>query len=190
MIVSAPMNESELRNLMYTAQLQKDKPFTIRYPRGQGVLVNWKTPFKKIKIGKGRKVSSGKDLAILTIGHIGNYASKAIIELNKIGINPSHYDMRFVKPLDSELLHKILRKYKYILTVEDGCLLGGFGSSIIEFMSDNNYKNYIKRLGIPDKIIEHGSQDQLYTECGYDKKAIIETCMKITDKTMIEELLL
>ena len=96
--------------------------------------------------------------------------------------------MRFVKPLDSELLHKILRKYKYILTVEDGCLLGGFGSSIIEFMSDNNYKNYIKRLGIPDKIIEHGSQDQLYTECGYDKKAIIETCMKITDKTMIEEL--
>ena len=190
MIVSAPMNESELRNLMYTAQLQKDKPFTIRYPRGQGVLVNWETPFKKIKIGKGRKVSSGKDLAILTIGHIGNYASKAIIELNKIGVNPSHYDMRFVKPLDSELLHKIFRKYKYILTVEDGCLLGGFGSSIIEFMSDNNYKNYIKRLGIPDKIIEHGSQDQLYTECGYDKKTIIETCMKITDKTMLEELIL
>ena len=122
MIVSAPMNESELRNLMYTAQLQKDKPFTIRYPRGQGVLVNWETPFKKIKIGKGRKVSSGKDLAILPNGHIGNYVSKAIIDLNKIGINPSHYDMRFVKPIDKEIVINHAKKFSLIVTVEDNAV--------------------------------------------------------------------
>ena len=182
MIVSAPMNESELRNLMYTAQLENKSPFTIRYPRGQGVLINWKTPFKKIVIGTGRKLCKGKNLAILSIGNIGNYVSEAIKELKKDKITPGHFDMRFVKPLDEKLLHHILNKYKYILTVEDGCIIGGFGSAILEFMSNNNYKNHLERLGIPDKIVEHGSQDELYTECGYDTKSIINASKKILGK--------
>ena len=181
MIVSAPMNESELRNLMYTAQHTNENPFTIRYPRGKGVQTNWETEMELIEIGKGRTVCEGKDIAILSIGHIGNYASKAIKKLNENDIFPSHYDMRFVKPLDEDLLHEILKNHKYILTVEDGCIMGGFGSAIIEFMADNNYKNSIQRLGIPDRIIEHGSQDELYNECFYDDKAIYDFCRKMLD---------
>jgi len=181
MIVSAPMNESELRNLMYTAQHTNENPFTIRYPRGKGVQTNWETEMELIEIGKGRTVCKGKDIAILSIGHIGNYASKAIKKLNENDIFPSHYDMRFVKPLDEDLLHEILKNHKYILTVEDGCIMGGFGSAIIEFMADNNYKNSIQRLGIPDRIIEHGSQDELYNECFYDDKAIYDFCRKMLD---------
>jgi len=181
MIVSAPMNESELRNLMYTAQHTNENPFTIRYPRGKGVQTNWETEMELIEIGKGRTVCEGKDIAILSIGHIGNYASKAIKKLNENDIFPSHYDMRFVKPLDENLLHEILKNHKYILTVEDGCIMGGFGSAIIEFMADNNYKNSIQRLGIPDRIIEHGSQDELYNECFYDDKAIYDFCRKMLD---------
>ena len=179
MIVSAPMNESELRNLMYTAQLKIKNPFTIRYPRGQGVMIDWKTPFKKIIIGTGRTICEGKGLAILSIGHIGNYVTDAINELRKNDIYPGHFDMRFVKPIDEKLLHHIFSNYKNILTVEDGCIIGGFGSAILEFMSDNKYDNHIERLGIPDKVIEHGSQDQLYTECGYDSNAIIKASKKI-----------
>ena len=181
MIVSAPMNESELRNLMYTAQHTNENPFTIRYPRGKGVQTNWETEMELIEIGKGRTVCEGKDIAILSIGHIGNYASKAIKKLNENDIFPSHYDMRFVKPLDEDLLHEILKNHKYILTVEDGCIMGGFGSAIIEFMADNNYKNSIQRLGIPDRIIEHGSQDELYNECFYNDKAIYDFCRKMLD---------
>ena len=188
MIVSAPMNESELRNLMYTAQLRIKNPFTIRYPRGQGVMINWQTPFKEIKIGTGRTICEGKDLAILSIGHIGNYVTHAINELRKDHINPGPFDMRFVKPIDKKLLHHILDNYKYILTVEDGCIIGGFGSAILEFMSDNNYKNYVNRLGIPDTVIEHGTQDQLYAECGYDSKAIINASKKIIEKELSSEL--
>ncbi len=181
MILSAPMNESELRNLMFTAQSKDNGPFTIRYPRGKGVQVEWETEMEIIEIGKGRMVCEGDDIAILSIGHIGNYVTKAIKKLNKEKIFPSHYDMRFVKPIDQELLHKILKKYKFILTVEDGCVMGGFGSAVLEFMAENNYTNSVQRLGIPDRIVEHGSQDELYRECYYDDEAIYDFCNKMLD---------
>ena len=181
MILSAPMNESELRNLMFTAQSKNNGPFTIRYPRGKGVQVEWETEMEIIEIGKGRMVCEGDDIAILSIGHIGNYVTKAIKKLNKEKIFPSHYDMRFVKPIDQELLHKILKKYKFILTVEDGCVMGGFGSAVLEFMAENNYTNSVQRLGIPDRIVEHGSQDELYRECYYDDEAIYDFCNKMLD---------
>ena len=190
MILSAPMNESELRNLMFTAQSKNNGPFTIRYPRGKGVQVEWETEMEIIEIGKGRMVCEGDDIAILSIGHIGNYVTKAIKKLNKEKIFPSHYDMRFVKPIDQELLHKILKKYKFILTVEDGCVMGGFGSAVLEFMAENNYTNSVQRLGIPDRIVEHGSQDELYRECYYDDEAIYQFCNKMLDHqgTKYEEL--
>ena len=190
MILSAPMNESELRNLMFTAQSKNNGPFTIRYPRGKGVQVEWETEMEIIEIGKGRMVCEGDEIAILSIGHIGNYVTKAIKKLNKEKIFPSHYDMRFVKPIDQELLHKILKKYKFILTVEDGCVMGGFGSAVLEFMAENNYTNSVQRLGIPDRIVEHGSQDELYRECYYDDEAIYQFCNKMLDHqgTKYEEL--
>ena len=190
MILSAPMNESELRNLMFTAQSKNNGPFTIRYPRGKGVQVEWETEMEIIEIGKGRMVCEGDDIAILSIGHIGNYVTKAIKKLNKEKIFPSHYDMRFVKPIDQELLHRILKKYKFILTVEDGCVMGGFGSAVLEFMAENNYTNSVQRLGIPDRIVEHGSQDELYRECYYDDEAIYQFCNKMLDHqgTKYEEL--
>ena len=189
MIVSAPMNEIELRNLMYTAQHNNNGPFTIRYPRGKGVINDWKKEFELIKIGEGRTVCEGEDIAILSIGHIGNYATRAIEKLNDENIYPSHYDMRFVKPLDEKLLHKILKKHKFILTVEDGCVIGGFGSAILEFINDNKYSAIVQRLGIPDKIIEHGTQDELYKECNYDDISIYEYCKKMLntkDKDYVE----
>ena len=179
MIVSAPMNEIELRNLMYTAQQNNNGPFTIRYPRGKGVINNWKKEFDLINIGEGRTICEGDEIAILSIGHIGNYATKAIQKLNEENIYPSHYDMRFVKPLDEKLLHKILKKHKFILTVEDGCIIGGFGSAILEFINDNYYSNTVQRLGVPDKIIEHGTQDELYRECNYDDVSIYDYCKKM-----------
>lgn len=173
MIVSAPMNEEELRNLMYTAQLKDHGgPFSIRYPRGNGVMPDWKRPFREIEIGKGRTVSEGEDVAILSIGTIGNEVSKALTVLNEEGYHPAHYDLRFVKPLDEALLHQVFSKFKNVITVEDGCLQGGAGSAVLEFMIDNNYQAAIKRLGIPDAIIEHGEQAELWAECGYDAKAI------------------
>ena len=173
-VVSAPMNEEELRNLMYTAQLPNKGPFSIRYPRGKGVMSKWKTPFKEIKIGSGRKIKNGIDIAILSLGHVGNYAIDACEELNNEGIDAAHYDMRFAKPLDSILLHEVFGKFDKIITIEDGCIIGGFGSAIIEFMVDHEYSAQIKRLGIPDKYIEHGSQRELHAECNYDKQAILE----------------
>jgi 1-deoxy-D-xylulose-5-phosphate synthase len=173
MVVSAPMNESELRNLMYTAQLDTmEWPFVIRYPRGQGVLPNWQTPFEEIPIGKGRKIKDGQDIAILSIGHPGNFVTTAIRELKMDGLNPAHYDMRFVKPLDAALLHEVFSQYDKVLTVEDGTVTGGFGSAVLEFMAQHNYKAEVKILGIPDAIVEHGTPKELYSECGYDAPAI------------------
>jgi 1-deoxy-D-xylulose-5-phosphate synthase len=173
MIVSAPMNESELRNLMYTAQLpRKEQAFSIRYPRGQGVLPNWRTDFEEIKIGTGRKIRDGEELAILTLGHIGNYAVEACEKLSASGVFPAHYDMRFVKPLDENLLHEIFSGYKRILTVEDGALQGGFGSAVLEFMADHGYTAEVKRLGIHDRVVEHGEQIELQRECGFDPEGI------------------
>jgi 1-deoxy-D-xylulose-5-phosphate synthase len=176
MVISAPMNEQELRNLMYTAQLESTKlPFVIRYPRGEGVMPEWKKPFEEVQIGKGRKLRDGKDIAILSLGHPGNFAAAAIRELKSEGIIPAHYDMRFAKPLDEELLHDVLQKYDKIITVEDGTIVGGFGSAVAEFMIENNYKNDLKILGIPDRLIEHGTLKELHHECGYDASAIADT---------------
>jgi 1-deoxy-D-xylulose-5-phosphate synthase len=173
MIVSSPMNEAELRNLMYTAQLDSNKlPFVIRYPRGEGVMPEWRTPMQEVPIGKGRKIREGKDLVILSFGHPGNFAASAIRELKNAGLEPAHYDMRFVKPLDEELLHEACRKYAKILTVEDGTVVGGFGSAVAEFMALNGYKNELRVLGIPDRIVEHGSPKELHHECGYDAESI------------------
>jgi len=172
MTVSAPMNEEELRNLMFTAQQDDMGPFVIRYPRGQGVMVDWQRPMKAIKVGKGRMVCDGDDIAILTIGHIGNEVVKAITALNNDGYFPAHYDLRFVKPLDEALLHDVFKKFSKVITVEDGCLEGGMGSAVLEFMADNNYNAHVVRLGIPDKFIEHGEQPELWAECGYDADGI------------------
>lgn len=181
MIVSAPMNEEELRNLMYTAQQENAGPFSIRYPRGNGVMTDWKKPFKLIKVGKGRKVKDGDDIAILTIGHIGNEAIKATEELVKQGISAAHYDMRFAKPIDEILLHEVFGKFNKVITVEDGCLMGGMGSAVVEFMADHGYAAHVRRLGIPDKWIEHGEQKELYAECHYDANAIKTAALEMVN---------
>ena len=176
LIISAPMNESELRSLMYTAQLEKTElPFVIRYPRGEGMMPEWKTEMKEIAIGTGRKLKDGKDIAILSIGHPGNFAAAAIRSVKDEGINPAHYDMRFVKPLDEAMLHEVFSKYKKIITIEDGTVVGGFGSAILEFMANNNYSAQVKIMGIPDRLVEHGTPKELYNEIGIDANAIAET---------------
>lgn len=179
MTVAAPMNEAELRDLMFTAQQKNMGPFSIRYPRGNGVMLEWKTPMKAIKVGTGRKVTSGNDIAILTIGHPGNFAQEAIDSLKAEGVSVAHYDMRFVKPIDEIMLHEVFSKFKKVITVEDGCLMGGFGSAVIEFMADNNYNAQIVRLGIPDQYIHHGTQKELWADCGFDTKSIVETVEKM-----------
>lgn len=173
LIVSAPMNEEELRNLMYTAQLPSNtSPFVIRYPRGQGVMPEWRQPFREIKVGTGRKIRDGKDIAILSIGHPGNFVTEACKELLADGLQPAHYDMRFVKPLDAEMLHEVFSKFNKVITVEDAALPGGFGSAILEFMALNGYHAEVRMLGIPDRIVEHGKPEELHRECGYDAAAI------------------
>ena len=180
MIITAPMNESELRNLMFTAQLESTKlPFVIRYPRGEGVMPEWRTEMKEIKIGTGRKLKDGKDIAILSFGHPGNFAAAAIRDLKNDGVNPAHYDMRFAKPLDEELLHEVFNKFAKIITVEDGTVVGGFGSAVLEFMNEHKYKAEIKILGIPDHIVEHGTPKELHHECGYDAEAIKQAVLKM-----------
>lgn len=175
MIIAAPMNEKELRDLMYTAQLpRKEQAFTIRYPRGQGVMPQWRTPFEEVKIGTGRKIQDGEEVAILTLGHIGNYAVEACEALSKQGIQPAHYDLRFAKPLDEQMLHEVFTNYQKVITVEDGCIQGGVGSAVLEFMADNGYSAEVRRLGIPDKIIEHGEQIELHKECGFDPEGIAQ----------------
>lgn len=173
MIISAPMNESELRNLMYTAQLESTKlPFVIRYPRGEGMMPEWKTEMKEVKIGTGRKLKEGKDIAILSFGHPGNFAAAAIRDLKNDGINPGHYDLRFAKPLDETLLHEACQQYEKLVTVEDGTVEGGIGSAVLEFMAKHGYKNDVKILGIPDRLVEHGTPKELHKECGYDAQGI------------------
>jgi 1-deoxy-D-xylulose-5-phosphate synthase len=184
MVVSSPMNEPELRNLMYTAQLPGKGPFTIRYPRGEGVTPDWKQPFEEITVGTGRKISDGEELAILTFGPMGNVIVSLREELDAKGLHPAHYDMRFVKPLDEELLHDIFSNFKKIITVEDGCLMGGFGSAVLEFMAENGYSAQLKRYGVPDKLIEHGEPGELYKECGFDR----ETLLAGIEKSLVKPL--
>jgi 1-deoxy-D-xylulose-5-phosphate synthase len=180
MVVSSPMNEEELRNLMYTSTLQKNAgPFSIRYPRGNGVMPDWKQPLKEIEVGKGRKLRDGDELAILTLGPVGNFAATAADKLATEGIHVGHYDIRFVKPLDADLLHEVFGKYKKVITIEDGTIVGGMGSAILEFMAEHNYTAELKMLGMPDVITEHGEPAELYAECGYDVKSIVKTAMEM-----------
>jgi 1-deoxy-D-xylulose-5-phosphate synthase len=186
MVISAPMNEQELRNLMYTAQLDStDLPFVIRYPRGDGVMSEWRKPLEEIEIGKGRKLRDGKYIAILSFGHPGNFAAAAIRELRTDGLQPAHYDMRFAKPLDEALLHEALQHYEKIVTVEDGTVVGGFGSAVAEFMALHGYKNDLKILGIPDRIVEHGTLKELHRECGYDAVAIADAVREMKKEASV-----
>ncbi len=188
MIVSAPMNESELRNLMFTAQLpRKTKAFSIRYPRGKGVMTEWRTPMQPIEIGKGRLLREGDEVAILSIGHIGNYASEACRRLALKNISVGHYDMRFVKPIDEEILHTVFAHYKKVITLEDGCVQGGFGSAVLEFMADHHYHAEVRRLGIPDRVVEHGEQAELHRECGIDPDGIERAVIEVLECVSREE---
>jgi len=180
MVVSAPMNEEELRNLMYTASLDKNAgPFSIRYPRGNGTTPNWKTPLKELQIGKGRKLKDGDDIAIVSFGTAGNLATEAINKLFEEGINVAHFDLRFVKPIDEEMLHEVFTNYSKVITIEDGTIVGGAGSAILEFMAANNYNAQVKMLGMPDKITEHAEPAELYAECGFDSKSIKKEVKKL-----------
>ena len=171
--IASPMDEKELRKLMFTAQLPDKGPFAIRYPRGRGEIVDWKCPLEEIEIGKGRKLKDGKDIAIITIGPIGNAAAKAIARAEKEKkLSIAHYDLRFLKPLDEEMLHEVGKKFKRVITIEDGVIKGGMGSAVLEFMADNGYTPRIERMGIPDEFIEHGTPKELYKLCGIDEEAI------------------
>jgi len=182
MVVSAPMDEIDLRNLMYTAQLEGNGPFSIRYPRGCGIYANWKKPFQKIEIGKGRIIAEGNDIAILTIGKPGIFAKRAVKKLQKENISAAHYDMRFIKPLDEDLLHSVFKKFNTVITVEDGVIKGGFGSAVAEFMVENGYSAKLKFLGVPDAFVEQGSLDELYRECGFDMVGIYKSALEMLEK--------
>jgi 1-deoxy-D-xylulose-5-phosphate synthase len=171
--IASPYDEHELRNLMYTAQLENQGPFAIRYPRGRGHLVNWRCNFEEIPIGKGRMLKAGEDLAVLSLGPIGHAASQAIESAEaKSGKSIAHYDLRFLKPLDEEMLHGIGKKFQQIVTLEDGILNGGMGSAILEFMADHGYTPTIRRIGIPDQFIQHGSIKELHQLCGIDSTSV------------------
>jgi len=188
MIIAAPMNEQELRNLLFTAQLPEiNLPFVIRYPRGEGVMVDWKKPYEKLPIGKGRKLKEGHEIAIVSFGHPGNFAQTAIRNLRAEGIDPAHYDLRFVKPLDEEMLHEVFQNFKKIVTVEDGTIVGGMGTAVLEFMNLNGYQSQIKLLGIPDVIVEHGSLKELHKECQFDANAISLAVKTMMGKSILTE---
>lgn len=189
MIIASPMNEIELRNMMYTAQLRNQGPFTIRYPRGNGVLMDWQKPFEELPIGKGRLINEGNDLAILTIGPVGNFANEAISILKNEGYSIALYDLRFVKPIDHDLLMNVCKKFENIITIEDGTIIGGMGSAVIEFIADNGFKTNVKRLGVPDRFVEHGTQNQLYHECGYYIDDIIKTVKEVLTKKSIKQII-
>ena len=191
--IASPMNEHELRKLMYTAQLPDKGPFVLRYPRGRGVLVDWECPFEEIPIGKGRKLKDGDDLAVISIGPIGNKVALAISHAEAESERDiAHYDLRFLKPLDEELLHEVGRKFSRIITVEDGVIQGGMGSAVLEFMSDHGYTPTIKRIGLPDKFVQHGTVTELYQLCGMDEnsitKELLNQCALLPVTSKIKEL--
>lgn len=179
-VISSPSNEEEFRNLMYTAMLYKKSPFFIRYPRGNGVLERWRTPFKLIEVGKGRQVRTGTDIAFITLGPICNVVYEVCSLLETNSYNCALYDMRFLKPIDKELLHEICKQFKYVITVEDSTITGGLGSAVIEFINDNNYITKVKRIGIPpDKFISHGCLSELHKECGFDIDGILKEALNL-----------
>ena len=177
MTIAAPLDEEELRNLMYTAQLPDKGPFSIRYPRGHGSMVDWRTPFRELEVGKGRCLREGDEVALLSIGAIGMEAKRAMEQCGERSV--AWYDMRFLKPIDEGLLHEVFRRFKKIITLEDGTVVGGLGSAVLEFMADHGYSAKVVRLGIPDRFVEHGSQQQLYKECGYDAESIRQQILSI-----------
>jgi len=179
MVVASPMNEEDLRNMMYTAQLEGMGPFAIRYPKGRGVMPQWKTPMVPLEVGKGRMVRDGRDAAIITLGHVGNYAVEACAAVEAAGHSVALYDLRFLKPLDEALLHEIFGRFKKIITVEDGSVMGGMGSAVLEFMADHGYSARVIRLGVPDHFIEQGSVAELHHECGFDKEGIIQSLTEL-----------
>lgn len=180
--IASPYNEHELRRLMYTAQLPDMGPFVIRYPRGRGVLTDWYCPLEPVEVGKGRVLKEGTDIAVITIGPIGNIAKEAIQKAEKIlSCSIAHYDLRFLKPLDEAMLHQIGKKFHRILTIEDGVLKGGMGSAILEFMADNQYTPMVKRLGIEDKFIQHGPVKDLYALCHIDEAGILHALTNMTN---------
>ena len=196
--IASPMNEHELRNLMYSAQLPNQGSYVIRYPRGNGVLVDWKNPMEEIKTGTGRKLKDGDDIAVITIGPIGNDAAKAIAELEAEGkeqceasdeskeqcegkpLSIAHYDLRFLKPLDNSLLEEVGKKFKHIVTIEDGVRNGGMGSAVLEWMSDHGYQPTITRMGLPDDFVEHGTVNQLREIVHLDNNSIKETLKAVS----------
>jgi 1-deoxy-D-xylulose-5-phosphate synthase len=177
--IASPLDEHELRNMMYTAQLDGKGPFVIRYPRGGGVHVDWKKPFKEIEIGKGRCLKIGHNIALLSIGHIGNAAMQAAVIAENLGINVGVYDMRFVKPLDESLIHEVAKTYSHIITIENGVLKGGFGSAVVEYIADNKLPVEVYRMGIPDSFITHGSLRELHKDCRIDTEAIVDKICEI-----------
>lgn len=185
MTIASPLNEVEMRNMMYTAQLRPQGPFVIRYPRGKGVTIDWKQPFEEIEIGTGQEIKDGTDLAILSLGPIGQEATKAIEELEKEHISVAHFDMRFLKPLDNILLKNIFSRFNKIITLEDASTVGGLGSAVIEYMNDNSYKAKVIRLGIPDRFVDHGTQEELYRECGYDAMGIVAAAKNLVQSKIL-----
>lgn len=179
MTISSPYDEHELRRLMYTAQLPDKGPFAIRYPRGRGELTDWRCELKEIPVGKGRKLKEGNDIAIISFGPIGNVAARAIELAEKVqhNLKVAHYDLRFLKPLDDDLLHEAGKNFKHIITVEDGAITGGVGTAVMEFMSENNYTPTIDRIGIPDFFVEHGTVAELYAICGMNEESICNTIL-------------
>jgi 1-deoxy-D-xylulose-5-phosphate synthase len=176
--ICSPMNEEELRNMMFTAQLEEMGPFAIRYPRGRGVMPQWKTPFNALVVGKGQIIREGKDLAIISIGHLGNVAMEACKQLAGKNIDAALYDIRFLKPIDEELLQEIFKKHTKVITLEDGSIIGGLGSAVTEFANDKGYHQAaIKRLGIPDRFVEQGTPEELHHECGIDIEGIMNAAM-------------
>lgn len=172
LVISSPLNEWDLRNLMYTGYKISDGPFVIRYPRGKGEKSDWRNEIQILPIGKGRKLREGNDIAVLSLGPIGNEAMKAIDQVEQEGISVAHYDMIYLKPLDEALLHEVGRKFKRIITIENGVIAGGLGSAVLEFMADHGYTPFVKRIGVPDQFIEHGSIPELYKLCGMDADSI------------------
>ena len=170
--ISSPMNEHELRCLMYTAQLPDNGPFVIRYPRGRGALTDWRCPLVELPIGRGRKLTEGNDVAVLTLGPIGNVVAEVVRELKEAGRLVAHYDMRFFKPIDQDILREVGKGYKRIVTVEDGVVQGGLGSAVVEYMADHNLHPEVIRLGLPDSFVEHGTPEELYHIVGLDAEAI------------------
>ena len=185
MTIASPLNEIEMRNMMYTAQLAPKGPMVIRYPRGRGVHADWKQPFSEIELGKGRQLRDGSDLAILTLGPIGNQAAEAINRLELEDISVAHFDMRFLKPLDNKLLKTVFSRFKKVITVEDASIVGGLGSAVIEYMNDNSYKAKVIRLGIPDRFVDHGTQEELYKECGYDAGGIVKAARNLVQSKIL-----